>query len=480
MNQNAMNRTTLMSLTRQAARPVRVRGSVIEVPLAGVFVGELCDIKHSIWDDAIFGQAQVIGLNPAGAVLSLVNDPGGLSDRCVVVPTGKRFSVDVSDALLGSVVDATGTVRASLRRAGKQGGEGSEGSEGCQANSKANHGAADADSGSGSGSNFDPNLDLDMNSHYWTPCPIERAPPTYDERRSVSEVFETGIRTIDALLTCGRGQRIGVFAPAGAGKTSLMSMLVSHAEADVFVVGLVGERGREVTEFLESGIPDAKRDRTIVVYSTSDRFPVERRNAALIATTIAEYFRDSGRNVLLMIDSMTRYARALRDVSLAAGELPARRGYPPSVMENLPRILERSGITHRGCITAFYTVLLEDEEEADPIGEEVRSILDGHIYLTRKLAGRGHFPAIDVLKSVSRVATDVAPPDLTAAAQKVRAMLSRLDELQLMVDLGEYREGENPEVDDLMSRKADLESFLKQGLRERSSLRETMEWIDAL
>lgn len=295
-----------------------------------------------------------------------------------------------------------------------------------------------------------------------------------------SIAYLRGVRAIDGLLTCGIGQRVGIFAGAGAGKTSLMTMIISHSSADVYVIGLVGERGREVTEFLAEGIPEDKRDKIIVVYSTSDRPAVERRNAALIATTIAEYFRDAGKNVVLMIDSMTRYARALRDVALSAGEMPARRGYPSSVFDNLPRILERSGKTQFGSITAFYTVLLEEEEEVDPIGDEVRSILDGHIYLSRKLAGTGHYPAIDVLRSVSRVTRAVSSDEQREAASLFRNYLSKLDELKLMIELGEYQPGENPATDKIVGKTDIIKNFLQQKMEDKTSFTQMLESLYAI
>jgi type III secretion protein N (ATPase) len=228
------------------------------------------------------------------------------------------------------------------------------------------------------------------------------------------------------------------------------------------VVGLVGERGREVTEFVEAMKHSPQRERSVVVYATSDASSIDRCNAALLATTVAEYYRDQGCRVMLVQDSLTRYARALRDVALAAGEAPARRGYPASVFEALPRLLERPGATAAGSITAFYTVLLESDDEADPIAEEIRSILDGHIYLSRKLAAKNHFPAIDVLRSLSRVASQICTEEQLRAAGAIREKLSRLEELQMMLDLGEYRPGENDANDRLLEQREALFDWLRQ------------------
>ena len=415
-----------------------VTGSIITAPLKLTFVGERCFIYRTLQSSVPVGQAETIGLGHNGATLSLLGSPEGISSSDIIKPTGTSFSIPLNDELLGSVIDCEGNIRQRL-------------SEHAQSETV-----------------------------FSTVRSIASFPPDFSQRRPIREIFQTGIRVIDSLLTCGVGQRIGIFAGAGAGKTSLMSMIINHSIADIYVIGLVGERGREVTEFLTEGIPDEKRDNTIVVYSTSDRPAVERRNAALIATTIAEYFRDRGKSVVLMVDSMTRYARALRDVALSAGEMPARRGYPASVFEELPRILERSGATHQGSITAFYTVLLEEEDDVDPIGDEIRSILDGHIYLSRKLGGKGHFPAIDVLRSASRVVSSICEPDQLRQAAKVREYLARLDELQLMVDLGEYTPGENAETDEVINKRSVIEKFVRQSMSERTDFVEVLEMLYAI
>lgn len=415
-----------------------VTGSIITAPLKLSFVGERCYLYRSLQSNIPIGQAETIGLGNGGVTLSLLGSPGGISTSDIIVPTGSSFSIPLNDSLLGCVIDCEGNIRQRF----------SEPS----------------------------NEDVLFSEQR----PIVSFPPDFSERRPIREIFPTGIRVIDGLLTCGVGQRIGIFAGAGAGKTTLMSMIINHSQADVYVIGLVGERGREVTEFLAEGIPPEKRANTIVVYSTSDRPAVERRNAALIASTIAEYFRDNGNAVVLMVDSMTRYARALRDVALSAGEMPARRGYPASVFEELPRILERSGATYRGSITAFYTVLLEEEEDVDPIGDEIRSILDGHIYLSRKLAGKGHFPAIDVLRSASRVVSSICDPRLLKYAAKIREYVSRLDELQLIIDLGEYQPGENAETDDVINRRNAIDSFLRQPMSEITEFPEMLEALYAI
>ena len=418
-------------LLSRYAHPVRLHGPILEAPLPGVFVGELCLLRASLDDSRIAGRAQVVGFNGEMAVLSLMGQSTGVSRDWVVMPTGRRLSIEMSDAVLGGVLNAEGKVEQRL-------------SEG-------------------------------RNSIVGEVRTVEAAPPHFSQRRPIREALMTGVRAIDGLLTCGEGQRVGIFAAAGCGKTSLMNMLISHADADVFVVGLIGERGREVTEFIHELQETGQAGRTVLVYATSDQSSVDRCNAALVATTLAEYFRDQGRRVVLFVDSMTRYARALRDVALAAGEMPARRGYPASVFDALPRLLERPGKTGKGSITAFYTVLIESEDEPDPIGDEIRSILDGHIYLARKLAGRGHFPAIDVLSSASRLFSQVTDTGHQQLAQGVRAMLARLDEMQVYLDLGEYHPGENPQNDLAIARRPRLEAFLRQSMREGAPLDLTLE-----
>jgi len=424
------------SLLAHYAHPVRLHGPLLEAPLPRVFIGELCLLRASLDSQEIVGRAQVVGFNGEMALLSLMGQSTGVSRQWVVMPTGQRLTIDISPALLGAVLDAEGRVR--QRLAPEQ-----------------------------------PRARVDTRL-------VEARPPSFSERRPIRTPLLTGVRVIDGALTCGEGQRIGIFAAAGCGKTSLMNMLIAHSDADVFVVALVGERGREVTEFIHDLQATGQAARTIVVYATSDQSSVDRCNAALVATTLAEYFRDAGQRVVLLLDSMTRYARALRDVALAAGELPARRGYPASVFDALPRLLERPGKTAIGSITAFYTVLIESEDEPDPIGDEVRSILDGHIYLTRKLAGKGHFPAVDVLASASRVMSQVATSEHQRLAIGVRSLLSRLADMQIYLDLGEYRPGDNADNDRAIGRRNALEAFLRQEMSQGSSLKSTLEAMHGL
>ena len=408
-------------LERSAAHPLRLNGPLIEAALGNVVIGEICEVRRHWRLPDVAARAQVIGFKPDAVLLSLLGDAKGLSRESMIVPTGSTLQLTCSDALLGSVVDPRGVIVERLA----------------------------------------PSTAVAQQD-----CPVDADPPSYQQRRPVEEPLRTGIRVIDGLLTCGVGQRIGIFAAAGSGKTTLINMLITHTDADVFVIGLIGERGREVTEFIEHLRQSEKRTRCVVVYATSDFSSVDRCNSALQATAIAEYFRDQGRRVVLLLDSLTRYARARRDLALAAGEAPARRGYPASVFDALPRLLERPGVTAAGSITAWYTVLLESDDEPDPIAEEIRSILDGHVYLSRALAAKGHYPAIDVLRSVSRVATQVTAPEVRQLAAATRAMLARLEQLQIFLDMGEYTRGADAANDQALQRCEPLTQWLRQSVDE--------------
>lgn len=298
--------------------------------------------------------------------------------------------------------------------------------------------------------------------------PLSAPAPNPMLRKPIDTAFVTGVRAVDALNTIGIGQRMGIFAAAGGGKSTLLAMLARQAEADVIVIAMIGERGREVREFVEDTLGSEGLARACVVVATSDRPAMERVRAARAATAIAEGFRAEGKHVLLMVDSITRFARALREIGLAAGEPAVRRGFPPSVFAELPRLFERTGCDAHGAITALYTVLLEGEDE-DPIGEEVRSLLDGHLHLSRKLGARGHYPAIDIAASQSRLFRKLSKPEQVHAAEAVRAMLAKLDEIELLIQMGEYRPGQDPLADVALEQRDAIEMFLRQPRDERSA-----------
>lgn len=435
---------------RYGCRVQALNGSIVQAPLLNTFIGECCELRQGTANGKLLARAQTVGFNEQFATLSLLGAADGLPKDAMVVRTNYGIVVSPSSDWLGMVIDANGNICAPL-------------SNDKQSVVK----------------NKNQALFLLENKSDLAVRAIDTLPIDFLQRCPVSEPFITGIRAIDSLLTCGEGQRIGIFATAGGGKTSLITMLLTHAQADIVVIGLIGERGREASEFIAHGIPEHQKHRTVLVVATSDNAPADRRNAALLATTVAEYFRDLGAKVLLLMDSVTRYARALRDISLSAGESPARRGYPASVFEALPRLLERSGNTKNGSITAFYTVLIEDEEEGEPIGDEVRSILDGHLYLSRKLGGRGHYPAIDILRSVSRVMTQIVSLEHLTAANSLRAKLAKLADLKLIVELGEYQPGENKEVDKLLEQEKDINQYLQQDISSYSSFDSTTKYLYA-
>ncbi|MFO7255949.1 MAG: flagellar protein export ATPase FliI [Bacillota bacterium] len=310
--------------------------------------------------------------------------------------------------------------------------------------------------------------------------PVHRQPPDPLTRQRVTTPLPLGVRAIDGLLTCGRGQRLGIFAGSGVGKSTLLGMIARNTAADVNVIALIGERGREVRDFLEEDLGPEGLARSVVVVATSDQPALVRTKGAYLATAIAEYFRDQGKDVLLLMDSVTRFAMAQREVGLAVGEPPATKGYTPSVFAELPRLLERSGAGERGTITGLYTVLVDGDDLTDPIADSVRSILDGHVVLSRRLAERDHYPAIDVLASVSRVMREVTGPAQQRAAARVRALLAAYRDAEDLIQVGAYAHGSNPDVDTAIARMDAIDSFLRQGVDERTEFEETLRRLEAL
>lgn len=309
--------------------------------------------------------------------------------------------------------------------------------------------------------------------------PLVAPSPSPLDRRPIKQRLESGIRAIDGLLTIGEGQRVGIFAAAGGGKSTMLAMLARRAEADAIVIGMIGERGREVSEFIEDALGEEGLARSVLVVATSDQPAMERVRAARAATAIAEGFRARGKHVLLLMDSVTRYARALREIGLAAGEPAVRRGLPPSVFAELPRLFERAGSDSHGAITALYTVLTEGEEE-DPVAEEVRSLLDGHIILSRSLGARGHFPAIDIGRSQSRLFRKLNGPAQIAAAEAVRAMLAKLDDIEMLLQMGEYQRGQDALADAALDQREAIETFLRQRPDEASDAATTLARLRAI
>ena len=377
--------------------------------------------------------AEVVGFSQNLALLTPLGELVGASGATEVIPLGEVHRVPVGPGLLGRVLD-------------------------------------------GLGRPLDQKGPLEVESHY----PVYADPPNAMARDLITQPISLGLRALDGLLTCGEGQRMGIFAAAGGGKSTLLSQIVRNTTADVVVLALIGERGREVREFLERDLGEDGVKRAVTVISTSDRPSMERLKAAYVATAVAEYFRDQGKKVLLLMDSVTRFARALREIGLAAGEPPTRRGFPPSVFATLPRLMERAGCSDKGSITALYTVLVEGDDMTEPVADETRSILDGHIVLSRKLGSANHYPAIDILASVSRLMTAIATPDHQRLAGRVRQLMAKYQEVELLVRIGEYKPGSDAVTDEAIRKIEAINGFLKQGLREKSSFNETLQAMQQL
>ena len=304
--------------------------------------------------------------------------------------------------------------------------------------------------------------------------PLSRAP--------IERTLDVGVRAINSLLTVGRGQRIGLFAGSGVGKSVLLGMMARYTEADVIVVGLIGERGREVKEFIEKILGEEGRSRSVVVAAPADSTPLMRLHGAWTATAIAEYFRDQGQNVLLIMDSLTRFAQAQREIGLAIGEAPATKGYPPSVFARLPQLVERAGnaAADSGSITAFYTVLTEGDDQQDPIADSARAILDGHIVLSRRIAEAGHYPAIDVEASISRVMHDIVPPAQLQQARRLKQLLSTYEQSRDLIAIGAYQNGTDPRIDAAIAAQSGIREFLRQDLHDRVTLKDSVRQLEGL
>jgi flagellum-specific ATP synthase len=413
-------------LTRRVGRVCAFFGLIVQAQGPDVFVGEICQIRSRLQSHVI--NAEVVGLRDGTVLLMPYGDLRGIGLGCEVVASGHPLRVAVGDALLGRVVDATGKPLD-----GK------------------------------------PTPALSDFIH------LVREPINPLQRGRISEVLETGVRAIDCFLTIGRGQRMGIFSGSGVGKSSLLGMVAKDMRADINVIALIGERGREVQEFIERNLGPEGLSRSVVVASTSDQPALMRSCAAWTATAIAEYFRDQGRDVLLVMDSVTRFAMAQREIGLAVGEPPTARGYTPSVFANLPRLLERCGVSaHGGSLSAIYTVLVEGDDFNDPVADAVRAILDGHIVLSRELANHGHFPAIDLLRSASRLAPSLSDSGQAALVRRATGLLSVFEKSRDLLDIGAYQAGANPVLDQAISVMPALNAFLQQEVGTASSRADAM------
>jgi type III secretion protein N (ATPase) len=401
-------------------------GTIIRASIKGVKIGELCRLVDPVTHTELF--AEVIGFSKQDVLLTPIGELDGLSLQTQVIACGRSQEILISEQMLGRVVNGIGVP-----------------------------------------------IDGGKPITHGTNCAINAPPPNPMSRKLIDRPISTGVRAIDGLLTCGEGQRLGIFASAGGGKSTLLSMITKGCDADIIVIALIGERGREVREFIERELGEEGLKKSIIVAATSDRPAMERVKAAYAATTIAEHFRDQGKRVLLLMDSITRFARALREIGLAAGEPPARRGFPPSVFATLPKLLERSGCGENGSITALYTVLVEGDDLTEPVADEVRSILDGHIILSRSLAESGHYPAIDILASTSRVMNSITTDEHQTQAIRVRQLLAKYKEIELLVKIGEYKNGADPLADQSLNAIEEINHFLRQPTKEVQAYEQTLQ-----
>lgn len=404
----------------------KVVGMMIESVGPECSIGDLCKIFDQNADRFIL--AEVVGFRGNKVLLMPYEEPEGISFGNIVEPTGSSLKIGVSEKMIGRVVNAMGEP---------------------------------IDGG-------DPIEDT-------MPYDIQSSGANPFSRPCIGDILEFGIKAIDGLLTIGKGQRMGIFAGSGVGKSTLMGMIARNVKAQVNVIALVGERGREVRQFLENDLGQEGLERSVVVVATSDQPPMQRMKCALTATAIAEYFKDQGNDVLLMMDSLTRFAMAQREIGLATGEPPVARGYTPSIYAMMPKLLERSGNFETGSITGVYTVLVEGDDMNEPVADTVRGIIDGHIVLSRKIAARNHYPAIDVLNSVSRLMSNIADKNQQEAASSIRNMMSIYDTNYDLVSIGAYKSGTNPALDIAIKKIGGINKFLQQKVDEKCLFNDTVE-----
>lgn len=416
---------------RVIGKVIQVVGLILEAQVQGVSIGDLCVI--TIEKGKATTYAEVVGFKEGRVLLMPLGTTAGISPGSEVLAAGHPLKVKVGSQVLGRVLN-------------------------------------------GLGEPIDDKGPLISEEER----PMDADPPDPVKRPRVTEILRVGVRAIDGLLTIGRGQRMGIFAGSGVGKSTLMGMIARNAEADVNVIALIGERGREVRDFIEESLGEEGLQKSVVVVATSDQPPLIRLKASFVATAIAEYFRDQGMKVIFMMDSTTRFAYAQRDVGLASGEPPTTRGYTPSVFAMLPKLMERSGTSEKGSITAFYTILVEGDDFNEPIADQSRSILDGHIVLSRAMAAKNHYPAIDVLPSVSRLMSNLVSDEHKEAAGKLREVLARYSEAEDLINIGAYVKGSNPKIDEAIAKIDAVNDFLKQGTYEKVGFEEMLDQLMAI
>ena len=420
-------------ISDECGKIVSVVGTMIIATIKHVKIGDLCQIFDPSSDFSI--DAEVVSLSDEHVKLLPFGVLSNISKKTLVRKKSASYVVAVGDFLLGCVVDGFGQIIDTN-------------------NENSNNNDAD-------------NIDNTNNISYRS---VMQLAPDPLKRPLIDKQLHTGVNSIDLFMTVGRGQRLAIFAGPGMGKTTLIGMILRYSEADVVVIGLIGERGREVKEFLDLELTPEVRRKCVVVVATSAKSPVEQVKAAYVTHTVAEYFRDQGKNVIIFLDSITRFARAQREVGLSSGEPITRGGYPPSVFLSFPKLMERAGTNEHGSITAFYTVLMEGENtQNDPIADEVRSIVDGHIILSKKLVETGHFPAINVLSSLSRVADRIITGEHVQITRKARLLLSKFQELEFLIRVGEYKTGNDALADESVKKNQPLLKFLQQGIHERGN-----------
>lgn len=416
---------------KRYGKVLRIVGLMIESQGPAANIGEVCLIHSSTNKKPI--NCEVVGFNKETIILMPYAQVTEIGPGCLVESTGQALLVKIGRGLIGKVVDSLGN---------------------SMDNAKLPKGL----------------------SNYLT----EQSPPNPLSRAPISEPVQVGVKSIDSLLTVGKGQRVGIFAGSGVGKSTLLGMIARNSSADINIIALLGERGREVREFLENDLGAGGLKKSIVVVATSDQPALMRIKGAYTATAISEYFRDQGFQVNLMMDSVTRVAMAQREVGLATGEPPTTKGYTPSVFALLPKLLERTGTSEHGTITAFYTVLVDGDDMNEPIADSVRGILDGHFILDRKLAEQGHFPAINVLKSISRVMTQITSEEHRETAQKIRSLMATYQENNELIQIGAYKRGTNPEIDKAISYHPKIQEFLKQDVFEYHTLEDSITMMQKL